>query len=399
MRRLAGKFAFAVVALCIVAASTTPLLAEVRQISYQGRITTAGGTPIPDGYHTVRFDLYASRVGGTSLWHEGVAVVTTDGLFSHELGWITPLTDNVLGLDSVFLEIKIEGEIQSPRTQLFPALRAMRVNTVNGANGGTVVGSLYLYDTLSHGTYAAIQRYSSTGDAEFSLNGTARYVWLDMGSPYTKSVRLPIGAIDATEMQNEPGVGSYVNETGFVVSTGVNYLAGRTMNAPSDGYVLVIATAEVWVSHTYGSNDNFFFGLSDDMSSLPTSTKTGLRIGSTLPSDTYTRPVTLHALFPIDSGSQAFYFLGQQISGTCHVENIMMTEVFVPTAYTTINTPMPRIGDAAELTATDDPGLERQAAEAFNQRRVEGELAAMKAELEVLKQRLNALDPPPPEGQ
>ena len=47
------------------------------KISYQGRLTDAGGDPVSDGIHTMRFRLYDAQNGGTLLWESGDQGVLT----------------------------------------------------------------------------------------------------------------------------------------------------------------------------------------------------------------------------------------------------------------------------------------------------------------------------------
>lgn len=68
--------------------------AEVPQIlNYQGVLTDAVGTPVPDGNYDVTFSLYSGPSGGAALWSETrTAVPVVHGGFSVLLGTSTALT-------------------------------------------------------------------------------------------------------------------------------------------------------------------------------------------------------------------------------------------------------------------------------------------------------------------
>ncbi len=64
-------------------------------LSYQGLLTTAGGTPVPDGVYKLQFDLFTAATGGVAFWTEvdsGIAVQR--GTFSVLLGAATALPDS-----------------------------------------------------------------------------------------------------------------------------------------------------------------------------------------------------------------------------------------------------------------------------------------------------------------
>ncbi|MDX9856301.1 MAG: hypothetical protein RBT76_00755 [candidate division Zixibacteria bacterium] len=100
-------------------------------ISYQGRLTDAGGNPLPDGPKGMRFIIYndsTASAPANELWDSGpVTVTTTDGLFSVRLGAppMNPLNLGIFGdgdfiSDSLaFLGITVGADPEiSPRTRL-----------------------------------------------------------------------------------------------------------------------------------------------------------------------------------------------------------------------------------------------------------------------------------------
>ncbi len=112
-------------------------------VSYQGQILDSIGTPVPDGYYSFTFSIYDAPVGGFSLWTEAQdSVFVKDGFFSTLLGTITPLTDSVFGGANRYLQVALDGVVQSPRAQLTSVAYSLRVGTVDGSTGGTVFGSM-----------------------------------------------------------------------------------------------------------------------------------------------------------------------------------------------------------------------------------------------------------------
>jgi len=114
IRRLSGVLCI----LIIVAVSLG--YAEIPQvISFQGKVTDTGGVPVPDGDYDMEFRIYDAQTGGNEEWNSGgspVSVSVTDGVFDVLLG-----ESNAIELEfdeDYWLEVEIEGDVQSPRTRM-----------------------------------------------------------------------------------------------------------------------------------------------------------------------------------------------------------------------------------------------------------------------------------------
>jgi hypothetical protein len=100
----------------VIALSATIIMAagENKQISLQGKLMDASGKPL-DGTYAVKFDLYATDTGGTSLWNEVQSVTVSKGLFQTQLGSVTPFPATVTFDVPYWVEITVNGEKLSPR--------------------------------------------------------------------------------------------------------------------------------------------------------------------------------------------------------------------------------------------------------------------------------------------
>jgi hypothetical protein len=96
------------------------LHADIPQIiSYQGKVTDSGGTPVADGSYTMRFQIYDQLIGGSPLWDSGAqSVDLADGIFSVMLGGTGHPELNLAFDDDYWLQVAFEGTIQSPRRRL-----------------------------------------------------------------------------------------------------------------------------------------------------------------------------------------------------------------------------------------------------------------------------------------
>jgi hypothetical protein len=108
------------VTLSIAWAQSVPQL-----INYQGRLLDAVGTPL-DSTVEMRFVfLDGDTSTATVLWGEThLSVQVNQGIYSVILGSMNPIPPSALGSSTVFMEVRVEGELQTPRMRR--ALRSKR---------------------------------------------------------------------------------------------------------------------------------------------------------------------------------------------------------------------------------------------------------------------------------
>ena len=100
-------------------------------ISYQGRLTSSGGSPL-SGTYTMRFIVYNAAVGGSALWDSGnMSVAVANGLFNVQLG----VNQADFNGQALWLSISVVGETLSPRQEILPAPYALSLRP-----GSDIVG-------------------------------------------------------------------------------------------------------------------------------------------------------------------------------------------------------------------------------------------------------------------
>ncbi len=146
--RNAGLAALAVIcfAVSLLIAPLT-FAAAPKLMNYQGRLTTAGGTPVSDGFYTVRFRVYTDSTAGTSLWEETLPVQTAAGLFTVVLGGSTVIPDTLFNSANRFLGLRVNADAELPRTRFSAvpfALESAQWTTTGGnavRSGGVGIGT------------------------------------------------------------------------------------------------------------------------------------------------------------------------------------------------------------------------------------------------------------------
>jgi hypothetical protein len=91
-----------------------PLFGQIpKKMSYQGLLTTPGGSPVTDGSYNFEFALYDTLSGGILLWSETQAGVSVQqGIFTVMLGSVTPISPVLT--KTAYLQITATGGPPGP---------------------------------------------------------------------------------------------------------------------------------------------------------------------------------------------------------------------------------------------------------------------------------------------
>ena len=153
-------------ALLLLAVAILPATGEAqipRKINYQGYLTTVNGAPLNNAALPVVVKLYDAASGGNLLFTETQNVAVSNGVFSMQIGAVTPLT---LSFDRpYFLGVAINGDSEmTPRQALAAAPYALRavqaelfgtVAQTSGSNtlidGGPSLPDVGQYNAISIG--------------------------------------------------------------------------------------------------------------------------------------------------------------------------------------------------------------------------------------------------------
>lgn len=158
---------FAVIALCL-GLSLAAFAASPQMVNYQARLTEPDGEPITDTLDIV-FTIYDAASLGTMLWQEShSSVPIIDGLFEVILGAGTPaepLTSETFASDETWLGVQIGVDPEmSPRTRLVAVPYSQRVNTIDAAAGGEVLGPVTINPGINQGLLPSSGKLVVKGD-------------------------------------------------------------------------------------------------------------------------------------------------------------------------------------------------------------------------------------------
>lgn len=232
-----------------------------------------------------------------------------------------------------------------------------------------------------------------------SIFGVDRNIFLTTSLPGDDSVRLPSDAINSTEIFNEAGVAENQSNTTIAltnVSATIDVVASVTIDCPAAGYVFVIATSELQVSHVTGSTSSINLGVSNSMTSIPGNGDVETFINSAAVSGQYDHAVTVHSVFSAVAGSNTFYLLGDKnnTTGSGIVLDSQLSAIYIPTAYGTaaLNSGPANQDDFSQINAPMselDVLREQDKSQRDNIARQQREIDAMKIQMQQLIEQTN----------
>ena len=210
---------------------TISTFAEVpKVISYQGRLTDAGGNPVPDGNYNLTFQIVEFDplpIGSSPLWSSGEQTVTvSNGLFVYYLGSNVPLPTEIFNNDSLtgyFLRIKL------PNSMLFQ-------------KGSQLVTTPFSIRSIYSDTavFAGKSSYADTAGYALSSPGGVSSGWVDDGSV----VHLATGS-------DNVGIGTSTPTDKLVIG-------GNLGSSYDDYYIVTRNNSDAYSGYKLGFNsDNF----------------------------------------------------------------------------------------------------------------------------------------------
>ena len=234
------------------------------------------------------------------------------------------------------------------------------------------------YLSMYGGQFCQLYAGSSPEGSSIYISGPETVVNLNTAISGNNAVNLGTDAVSAYEILDEPGIASiwstgsgptlYIYDTWTV-------LASKTITAPADGYILTVASCCI----NLNGDNGVLLTIND--------TPNGVSPIITYKFSMDSNCISFHDLFPVAAGEHTFYLLGA--GGTAeyprpYCGNRRFTAIYFPTSYGTVEEALTADGRISEA----DIEAERKASIDANNARIEQELAEMRAQIKVLRAKL-----------
>ncbi|MFH1690880.1 MAG: hypothetical protein ABIE42_11715 [Candidatus Eisenbacteria bacterium] len=254
-----------------------------------------------------------------------------------------------------------------------------------------VGGYLWIGDGTPAGGFTVDGNYDGGNDARVTISGSSSVSVFNTYGTGNQAVVLPASAVSASEILDEPGAAMNATTATYDLTGPIQSILSRTVIVPAPGYVLAIATLSPRAVHTNGIGSSAVFGVSDNSTAFPFGGLMRVQIPSTAGGGIWFTSLTVQGLFEVDTagGAYTFHLLGDEENGSWTVFDRNMTLVYLPTSYG-LSAGAAAAPRTNQENMTAGPGhalteanfsAERAEAEAFNNARIERELAAMEAEI------------------
>ena len=238
-----------------------------------------------------------------------------------------------------------------------------------------------------------------SGSPGVAIFGSASDIVFDSSLGGGASVSLPVAAISARETGEEAGVAFASDQANTTLTSTLSVVESRSITAPAAGFVVAIATAQVFIDHVTGNDSAVNLALGPNPGSFNGAQQARVEIEASLGTDaSISRVVTVHDVFSVPVGTSTFY-LNASATGAgddTDVDDRQLTLLYVPTQYGLV-AGAPRADDptgavepgplasSSPVRSAADLAVERKASTAANVARLEAEVAAMRAEMEAMR--------------
>lgn len=315
------------------------------RLNYQGLLTDANGQPMNATGVQMTFRIWNHPIQSDPAnlkWEETLLVDVTNGLFNVILGDNIQIEPEVFDSSASYLGIQIgtdpEGE---PRTRLVSVGYSTRVETLDGARGGVISGTIGLQPASGTKDGAVDQLRYEIFDEQDSIK-----FWASETEVFVPCVQFSgDDSRQCTAAMSSGAAQVEDNDETTAIGDSPVVLAQQSIDCPSDGYVLVLGSCEASFDlngsditaaapgtiPTYAAE----FGVVANESEQPDDQRKSWLIRGIEPFLQAKNVISLQKVFAVEAGASTFYLVAERTAGDAEftASEKTLTLVFIPTAY------------------------------------------------------------------
>lgn len=271
------------------------------------------------------------------------------------------------------------------------ALSAARAYVFAGPGPQSTGGRILLSRDTGGNAGIELTGNHASGNPKLTLAGASGHsVVFDLTASAPNRVQLPVDAVQAAEISDEPGVSGTTLPGTASASTSLATIRSVSITAPDSGFVIVFMNARAGIAHVNGTGSSLTYGLATS-ASLTGAQQIVASVPNTAPTGTYGFPMGGHAIFPVSAGLNTFQLAALRAgAGSASIGQITMSCLYVPTSYGSF-TRLQDSGNHAMQIGPLSPAefqSERLLTSEANATRMERELADMRRRFEALEAEL-----------
>ena len=315
------------------------------RLNYQGLLTDANGQPLNATSVQMTFRIWNHPIQSNPSnlkWEETLLVDVSNGLFSVILGDNVPIEAEVFDSSASYLGIQIGSDSEGePRTRLVSVGYSTRVETLDGARGGVISGTIGLQPASGAKAGEAVdlryELFDDQNDIKF---------WASETEVFTPCLQFSGDDSRQCTAAMSSGAAQF-EESGDVTPIGNSrvVLAEQSIDCPSAGYVLVLGSCEAAVdlsessiaTATPGTIPTYSaeFGLVASATAQPDDQHKSWLIKAVEPFLKARNVISLQKVFSVEAGPSTFYMVAKRTAGDAEFTGSekTLTLVFIPKAY------------------------------------------------------------------
>lgn len=404
MRRICLLLQFVPLLILALSVSASAQGVTPSLLNYQGLLADSSGEPITAQGLVVTFKIWDHPISTDPVslrWEETLTIDVTDGLFNVILGETVPITEDVFSTSESYLGITIPDEPEStPRTRLVSVGYSTRVETVDGARGGVISGSIGLETGEAKTGSEEVLRYEL-----YDANSILRY-YASATEVYTPCVLFSSDStIQCTAAFNSGAAQAQDGVSSVSVASSLTTILSESINCPMDGYVMVFGSFEAEVNHSGGANSTLLAGVSELADALPPDQNKRWTVPGNSANSLNRNTISAGKIFAVTAGEETFHMLAMRTEGADDflISQMTLSLVFIPRAYGVVSGAefVPDMANTAAASAKpgNSPGvmIARKSATRTETRteleRQAAEIASLKEQVAELKQLLQSDKP------
>ncbi len=258
----------------------------------------------------------------------GFTDVEDDSVFKADIAWLAdagvtkgcnpPTNDKFCPESSVTREQMAAFMHRLANNKIVNAKTSMDADNLDGRDSTAFADSGHNHDS----DYLGVKGRAADSDL---LDGKDSTAFVQKGEA---------DSVSSSMITDSVGFAQVVTSTSKFLSPTPTRIISVGIEVPAPGYVVVQASFEARIDHTYDTANVCFFDVSADHTTMPSDISPHIRVPVKAPNGQSSFMSSASRSYPVaGAGTYDFMLMGRSDTAGCWVDNVVLTALFVPSSY------------------------------------------------------------------